>query len=126
MAVRHTTGASGAGESIPGPVRTCVGCRTRAARSDLIRLVATPEGSARVDPHGKLPGRSAWIHPDPRCWERARTRRALVGALRLAHDVDDRLWSDLEGFPQTGVREHPNTSDGSGLEADGHPMSTQR
>ncbi|MCI1641218.1 MAG: YlxR family protein [Actinomyces sp.] len=112
----------------PGPVRTCVGCGERAPRADLIRVRAAPDGSASVDPYGDRPGRGAWVHPDPGCIGRARSRRALTRSLRLTREAGDQVWADLlEIASHSAARLARRTSsDGSGLEADGHPMSTQR
>ena len=62
-------------------MRTCVGCRERAAKSSLLRLVAA--GDVIVpDPDGRLPGRGAYLHPSQGCFELAQRRRALVRAMR--------------------------------------------
>jgi hypothetical protein len=72
---------------LPGPVRTCVGCRERSAKSTLLRVVA--DGDRLVpDPNGRLPGRGASVHPDPRCVDLAEKRRAFPRALRLAGPLD--------------------------------------
>ena len=65
------------------PVRTCVGCRGRGSRSVLVR-VACVDGRAVVDTRRSLPGRGAWLHPDPQCLALALRRRALTRALRVA------------------------------------------
>ncbi len=111
------------------PQRTCIGCRVRADRSSLLRVVAAGDsgsGSARAvepDAAARRPGRGAWVHEDPACFQRAVKRRAFGRALRLdgALDLD-------------AVREHvsasttspPSTSSGSGSAPDGHPMSYHR
>jgi predicted RNA-binding protein YlxR (DUF448 family) len=69
------------------PLRTCVGCRSRCAKSDLLRVVAV-EGSLVPDPRGKLPGRGAHLHPDPDCLASAERRRAFGRALRLDRAPD--------------------------------------
>jgi hypothetical protein len=72
---------------LPGPVRTCVGCRERSAKSTLLRVVA--DGDRLVpDPAGRLPGRGASVHPDLRCIDLAVKRRAFPRALRLAGPLD--------------------------------------
>lgn len=69
------------------PVRTCVGCRTRASRSDLLRVVA--RGSDLViDERASLPGRGAWVHPTSECMDAAVRRRAFVRALRVSAPLD--------------------------------------
>ena len=69
------------------PVRTCVGCRARAAKTDLLRVVAVA-GSLVPDPRGRLPGRGAHVHPDPQCLVLAERRRAFGRALRLERSPD--------------------------------------
>jgi uncharacterized protein len=59
-----------------------VGCRSRAAKSDLLRLVAI--GNEIVpDPPARGPGRGAYLHPSQGCFEEAQRRRAFARALRL-------------------------------------------
>ncbi|MDN5558356.1 MAG: YlxR family protein [Ruaniaceae bacterium] len=95
------------------PVRTCVGCRVRDYRHNLLRFVATA-GSLQQDPKKAMPGRGAWVHPE--CLSTAGDRRAFNRALRGTFDTSVAL---------TIGRDAAQTP-GSGLEADGHPMSTQR
>lgn len=67
-------------------VRTCVGCRDRAARVELLRVVAGTDASGRPavvpDPRRTAPGRGAHLHPTPECLESAVRRRAFTRALR--------------------------------------------
>ena len=55
-------------------------------------MVNVPAGSPEpvlvVDVRRSLPGRGAWLHPDPRCLELAERRRAFPRALRLTGPVD--------------------------------------
>ena len=44
------------------PIRTCVGCKVRAAKSSLLRLVAAGDGIV-PDPQARQPGRGAYVHP---------------------------------------------------------------
>ena len=62
-------------------VRTCLGCRQRAPRSSLLRIVAR-DGRAVADVTASLPGRGAWVHPDPGCVDAAVKRKAFGRALR--------------------------------------------
>ena len=64
-------------------VRTCLGCRQRAPRSSLVRLVAR-EGRVVVDAAARLPGRGAWLHPASACLETAISRKAFGRALRTS------------------------------------------
>jgi predicted RNA-binding protein YlxR (DUF448 family) len=69
------------------PVRTCIGCRQRAARSELLRVTLgeDPSGLPVVvpDPRGSAPGRGAHLHPTTACLELAERRRAFPRALRF-------------------------------------------
>jgi predicted RNA-binding protein YlxR (DUF448 family) len=78
-----------------------VGCRERAPKSDLLRVVAVA-GDLVPDPRGRLPGRGAYLHPDISCLESAVRRRALGRALRVATGLD-----------VTAVRDHVTTQDAS-------------
>ena len=73
------------------PVRTCVGCRQRASRNSLIRIVnqATAENpQLQVDIDAVLAGRGAWLHPAVACLELAIERKAFGRALRLSGSLD--------------------------------------
>ncbi|HWV26670.1 MAG TPA: YlxR family protein [Aeromicrobium sp.] len=72
-------------------VRTCIGCRERADKTTLVRLVAVRQDSTSVvvpDLRGSLPGRGAHLHPTIRCLELATTRKAFGRALRLDGPYD--------------------------------------
>ncbi|MFC4906423.1 YlxR family protein [Actinomadura gamaensis] len=69
------------------PVRTCVGCRVRTAKSDLLRLVVRGDEIV-LDPRGRLPGRGAHLHPDPKCLQLAVKRRAFPRAFRVQGPLD--------------------------------------
>ena len=70
-----------------GPVRTCIGCRKRATRRELLRVIAgsdevTGQPVALPDPDGTAPGRGAHLHPLSECYELAVRRKAFARALR--------------------------------------------
>ena len=64
------------------PVRTCVGCRERAPKSSLLRLVVAGDGIV-PDPQARQPGRGAYLHPSLACFELAQRRRAFSRALHV-------------------------------------------
>ena len=49
------------------PQRSCVSCRTVRDKSDLLRVVVTPEGDVVYDPTGKLAGRGAYLCRNEAC-----------------------------------------------------------
>ena len=62
------------------PVRTCVGCRRTAAKSELVRVVW--RDGLVVDIGQIEPGRGAYLHRGSACLEAALRRKALGRALR--------------------------------------------
>ena len=68
------------------PVRTCIGCRERAAKSELLRVVLGSGSDGRPaavpDPDGTAPGRGAHLHPTTACYDLAARRRAFARVLR--------------------------------------------
>ena len=72
-------------------VRTCIGCRHRADKTTLVRVVAVQESTTVVvtpDLRGTLPGRGAHLHPTTRCLELATRRKAFGRALRVEGPLD--------------------------------------
>ncbi|WP_434811726.1 YlxR family protein [Microbacterium sp. bgisy189] len=70
------------------PVRTCVGCRARAPRPSLLRVVAH-DGVLVPDERAVLPGRGAWVHDTESCVDAAIRRRAFGRALRVSGPLSD-------------------------------------
>ena len=88
------------------PVRTCIGCRQRADKSALVRVVAS-NGIAVVDFSAVATGRGAWVHPHSECVTTAVKRRAFGRALRTeitdTHNLVSMLTSKglADGEPDT-------------------------
>jgi predicted RNA-binding protein YlxR (DUF448 family) len=69
------------------PVRTCVGCRQRASRTELIRVVCLQQ-KLEADLRGSAIGRGAWLHASSNCLSTALERKAFGRALRLTQQLD--------------------------------------
>ncbi len=67
--------------------RTCVGCRSRADKSQLLRVVLR-EDACIPDERARLPGRGAYLHRDARCLGLADKRRAFPRAFRVPGPLD--------------------------------------
>ena len=67
------------------PLRMCAGCRGRADKSDLLRVVAR-DGVGVVDPTQTEPGRGVYLHPNGDCLDRAVKRRNIGRLLRTEID----------------------------------------
>lgn len=88
------------------PIRTCIGCRGRAGRDQLLRLVWDPAQRRPVlDRTRTAPGRGANIHPDPACWDLAVRRRAIARALRIDAVAAESVWAAAEaaGLGRAGL-----------------------
>ncbi|UFR01943.1 YlxR family protein [Streptomyces sp. Go40/10] len=88
------------------PERTCVGCRERAAKNDLLRIVEI-EDACVPDPRGTLPGRGAYVHPALVCLDQAVRRRAFPRALRVPGALDTKALRQY--VEQTTVAEQATT-----------------
>lgn len=68
------------------PIRTCLGCRDKGTKSELLRLVAGPGGVIMADPQGHRPGRGAYVHLSRECWIIG--QRRVRSSLKLSDPVD--------------------------------------
>jgi uncharacterized protein len=86
-----------------------VGCRTRSAADELLRVVVV-QGVLIPDPRRRLPGRGAWVHPDPECLHRAERRSAFPRALRVPGPLDTAAVRDrIGGARGSGARDTPGS-----------------
>lgn len=81
------------------PLRQCIGCREMKPKSELIRVVRSPEGEISVDGAGRKPGRGAYVCRSSDCLRRAQKSRALERAFsqKIADEVYDALAASVEG-----------------------------
>ncbi|AZC13608.1 YlxR family protein [Microbacterium sp. AK009] len=80
------------------PVRMCVGCRARAPRATLLRVVAV-DSVLVFDERASMPGRGAWVHDTQECVDAAVRRRAFIRALRVSGAPDTKaLEKRLNGY----------------------------
>ena len=79
------------------PLRQCVGCSERMAKSELIRVVRTPEGEIVLDLTGKRSGRGAYICKNASCLKKARKARRLESSLEcgIPDEIFDRMEEEL-------------------------------
>ena len=100
-AVLQRVGAKGT------PRRTCVVCRSTAAKRTLHRIVRSPAGTVAYDPTGKAAGRGAYLCGQPACLEGAVRRRSIQRALKVTdaaanaavEALRNRMWSGSTDQP---------------------------
>lgn len=61
--------------------RTCSACREKAPKSELLRVVRTPEGSVVFDRSRKMNGRGAYICRKQACLAKAKKSESIKNAL---------------------------------------------
>ena len=79
---------------MPDPMRMCAGCRERAPKKELIRVVRTPEGRLLLDAGAKASGRGAYICRKAECLKKARKNHALERMLNV--EIPDQAYDELE------------------------------
>jgi len=89
------------------PERSCIACRGKKAKRDLIRLVSTT-GIVEIDLDGKGVGRGTYLCPIRECWETGLKSNRLEYALRAKLTSENRqaLVEYSQHLPRK--RENPN------------------
>lgn len=75
-------------------MRQCVGCHESKAKSELIRIIKTPEGEVFIDGTGKKNGRGAYICPDIECFKKARKSKAVERAFGVS--ISEDIYNEIE------------------------------
>lgn len=75
------------------PMRSCVVTREKLPKSELVRVVRTPEGSVIVDTTGKANGRGAYLKRDLSVFEKAYNSRVLNKILEV--EVPESVFDEL-------------------------------
>ena len=80
------------------PLRQCLGCREMKPKSELVRVVKSPEGEVSLDTTGKKPGRGAYVCHSTDCFKRVVKSNALARAFKtqIPSDITDELNNQLE------------------------------
>ncbi len=82
-------------------VRSCVVCGKKSFKWGLVRLVHAGDGSIKVDAGQKLPGRGAYVCPEPKCVGNLGKRRELDRAFRRR--IEPALYETLRHELETVV-----------------------
>lgn len=97
------------------PVRLCIGCRTREHATKLVRVALETTSDTRslvIDERRVLPGRGAWLHPDPKCFSNALRKRAFARAFRRQIDTE-KLRAQFDQLPLENANTPNNDESGS-------------
>ncbi len=72
------------------PERTCISCRRKAGKRELVRLVRSGD-TVEADPRGKKPGRGVYLCLLSECWEKGLKGNRIEQGLRIKLSADNRL-----------------------------------
>ncbi len=75
------------------PMRTCVVSNERFPKSELLRIVKTPDGEIKVDLTGKLNGHGAYIKKDEKVLDMAIKTKAL--SRHLECEINDEVYDEI-------------------------------
>ena len=80
------------------PQRQCLGCREMKPKSELVRVVRSPEGTVSLDLRGKAPGRGAYVCRSADCLKKALRSKAIGRSLgaEIPPDLYDALARQME------------------------------
>ncbi len=70
------------------PIRTCIGCRIRRSKSELLRIVRTPSKDIKIDLHVNSEGRGAYLCFDVKCAQKAIKHRSIERQLSVPVPTD--------------------------------------
>ena len=73
------------------PQRTCVVCREKKDKRDLLRIVNNAEDGIIIDLTGKKNGRGAYVCDSADCWNKVETSTVIDSALRASVEPDKKM-----------------------------------
>lgn len=76
-------------------IRTCIGCRKKKEKYDLIRIIKNTNGEFVVDLSGRMEGRGAYICKNEECLKKAEKSNRLKTALKS--NVENNVYEKLRG-----------------------------
>lgn len=74
-------------------LRSCIVTKEKLPKSELIRIVRTPEGEVKIDLTGKLNGRGAYLKRDEKVIEKAKQNKVLNR--HLAVEIPETIFQEL-------------------------------
>lgn len=72
------------------PQRTCIICKDKMDKRELLRIVNNPDNGIIIDPSGKKIGRGAYVCTKTACWDKVVQTSVLNGALRTPIKSEDK------------------------------------
>ena len=76
------------------PMRSCVVTKEKLPKSELLRIVRTPEGNVLADISGKLNGKGAYIKKDISVLEKAKKSKILEKMLEV--EISEQVYDEIQ------------------------------
>jgi predicted RNA-binding protein YlxR (DUF448 family) len=76
------------------PMRRCVGCAEHFPKTELIRVVRSPDGVFSLDTTGRAPGRGAYLCNNTACLQKAKKTKRLEAA--FSSPIEEEVYLRLE------------------------------
>ena len=77
------------------PMRQCCGCNEMKTKSELVRVVKSPEGEISLDLTGRKNGRGAYICKNQDCFTKAIKKKAFFRA--FGENISEKTQKSIEG-----------------------------
>jgi predicted RNA-binding protein YlxR (DUF448 family) len=87
------------------PTRTCVICRKRRERGELLRIVRTPTGDVEFDSTGRMDGRGAYVCGDAAHWG-SDLREISLGRGRISNALKTEIDDSILNLLGEAIRSH--------------------
>ena len=80
------------------PMRKCTSCGEMKPKTELIRVIKTPEGEISIDLTGKKNGRGSYICPTEACLKKAIKTKAIERSLecKISEEIYERLKEEIQ------------------------------
>ncbi|MBO5509029.1 MAG: YlxR family protein [Lachnospiraceae bacterium] len=80
------------------PMRQCISCRQEKPKSELIRVIRTPEGNVCLDKTGKQNGRGAYLCGSMDCYNKAVKSKAIERTLKvsISEEVYEQIGREMQ------------------------------
>ena len=80
------------------PLRKCTGCGEMKPKSELVRVVRSPEGEISLDLSGRKNGRGSYICKNRACFDKAVKKKAFERAfgVKLSEDIINSIREEIE------------------------------
>lgn len=82
------------------PMRTCVMCKTKTDKRQLLRIVRTPQGDIEFDPTGKKNGRGAYLCSNEACVNSIKNIKKITAALEIQPNAEqlEKVTNEIKSY----------------------------